>query len=261
MHEQNTMAPGSRRGRIYDKDLPGVYRGKILPHGVIFQEQNGAKQTLVDLYMYDLLPVLYGVPVASAKINKTDGESCDPEPGDLVVVAFFGSLHDPIVIGFIPPANNDIQGNAAETPRRYWKRSGTWQKIGKDGTRTIHVAADDHLEVIGAGTVTIGGTLTINVTGNADITTPQATVHASEKIVLDTPLTECTGNLLVAGGIGCAGTYGDSGGKIQTPGDIESTSGDVKDQTRSMAADRQIYNGHDHNDPQGGLSSAPNQQE
>jgi len=82
---------------------------------------------------------------------------------------------------------------------------------------------------------------------------------ATTKVLLDTPLVQCTGNLLVAGGISSAGTYGTSGGKIVTPGDIESTAGEVKDRVRTLAADRQIYNGHTHPGDSGGTTGAPNQ--
>lgn len=91
------------------------------------------------------------------------------------------------------------------------------------------------------------------------VTSPLVKAVASSQVIHDTPLTVCTGNLSVAGGITCTGTYGASGGKISTPGDIQSTGGDVKDKTRSMAGDRAIYNDHTHNDPQGGAVGQPNQ--
>jgi phage baseplate assembly protein gpV len=261
MREQVTMAPSTRRGRV-NGELAGVYRGKVLPNGVSYRDVNGAKQTLVDLYMYDVMPPLPGVPLMATKINRNNGVYEDPEPGDLVVVAFFGGIRDPIVIGFIPPADNLIQSLAAEAPQSHHRRNGTDLKIEKDGTRRVHVAKDDVLEVVGNGSLIVHGNVTMHIMGTADITvdgnttvtTPVATVHASEKVTLDTPLTECSGDLHVAGGISAAGTYGSSGGDIHTPGD-------VIDGTRSMAADRAIYNGHNHNDPQGGTVGTPNQQQ
>jgi len=112
-----------------------------------------------------------------------------------------------------------------------------------------------------------GHKLTADVKGEIDaradvqafITSPLVKAVATIKVVHDTPLTECTGNLSVAGGITCVGSFGASGGKIVTPGDIESSGGDVKDRTRSMAADRTIYNGHIHVDPQGGNTGQPSQ--
>lgn len=91
-------------------------------------------------------------------------------------------------------------------------------------------------------------------------TAPEVTIVASTKVTIDSPLTECTGNLSVAGGINSTGTYGASGGKIQTPGNVEA-GGDVKDATRTMAGDRSIYNGHHHpeNGSGGGTTSAPSE--
>lgn len=266
--EQNTMTFNPRTGAA-DRQAPGVFRGKILPNGVRYTDTGAAKQTLVDLYMYDLLPPLMGVPVLTQKINHDNGEYMDPEPGDLVAVAFFGgNLFDPVVIGFLPPANNTIQSLAAEAPRYHRRRNGTDEKIEKDGTRRIYVAADDILEVVGDGDIYVHGKITIHVVGTADITvdgnttvtTPNATVHASGQVTIDTPLTTCTGNLTVNGGITCTGTYGATGGKIQTPGDIKSTGGEVGDKIRNISADRTIYNSHTHPET-GSTTSAPTQKQ
>ncbi len=108
-------------------------------------------------------------------------------------------------------------------------------------------------------TILVEGQADITVTGPTTVTTPTATVHAETLVELDTPLVHATGNFAVDGGISCAGTFGTSGGKIQTPGDIESTGGDVSDSTRSMAEDRGIYNGHSHPGDSGGTTGAPNQ--
>lgn len=103
--------------------------------------------------------------------------------------------------------------------------------------------------------------VTVNASTSATVTSPTVTVVASTKVRLETPLVECTGNLSVAGGITSTGTYGASGGKIQTPGDISSTGGNVSDSLRTMAADRLIYNSHTHpeNGTGGGTTSAPNE--
>lgn len=87
------------------------------------------------------------------------------------------------------------------------------------------------------------------------------TIKSNTLVVVDAPLAQFTGNVQVAGGITSLGTYGLTGGRIQTPGDIESTEGDVIDSTRSIAADRSLYNSHTHSDPQGGTTGTPNPQE
>ena len=87
------------------------------------------------------------------------------------------------------------------------------------------------------------------------------TITAPTKVKVDTPLTEFTGDVQIDGSVAVKGTYGTGGGKIETPGLIHSTQNDVKDQVRTMAADRSIYDGHTHSDPQGGNTGTPNQQE
>lgn len=269
--EQSTMTFNPRNG-VSGEQIQGVFRGKILPNGVRHRDVNGSSQTLVNLYMYDLLPPLTGVPTLTPKINSQNGEYMDPEPGDLVAVAFFGgNMADPVVIGYLPPANNTIQSLSTEAPRYHRRRNGTDEKIEKDGSRIVYVAKDDTLEVVGNGTITVHGnvtvhvygTATVNVDGNTTVTTPNATVHSSGQIQFDTPLTTCTGNLNVNGGITCTGTYGSTGGKIQTPGDIKSTGGQVGDSVRNISQDRAIYNGHTHGgiQPGSGNTAVPTQQE
>lgn len=122
----------------------------------------------------------------------------------------------------------------------------------------IHLKRNRVIEIVG-GEKIIATTKMAEVTAatSTTVTSPLVTVHASTKVVLDTPLTELTGNLTVAGGITSTGTYGASGGKIQTPGDIKSTGGEVGDQVRNISGDRTIYNGHTHTDPQGGNTGTP----
>lgn len=247
-------------------------RGVIQPNGVLFKDAplNKTGQTLVNISLLGGYPDIYRVPLACSKANADNGEEWTPEPGDQVLVQFInGSFHAPVVTGFLYQPDNNLQANAAEAPRYHRRRNGTDEVITKTGTRIVHIAEHDNLNVVGNGTVTIHGnasvhvygTATVNVDGNTTVTTPNATVHASQKVQLDTPLTECTGNLNVNGGITCLGTYGSSGGKIQTPGDIQSTGGEVKDKMRAMSADRTIYNGHTHPGDSGGTTGAPTQQQ
>ena len=72
-----------------------------------------------------------------------------------------------------------------------------------------------------------------------NITTPLLEVVASTKVDITSPLVEISGNLTVGG-------------------DSES-GGDVSDANGSMQEMRDTYNGHTHNDPQGGTIPAPNE--
>jgi len=103
-----------------------------------------------------------------------------------------------------------------------------------DQGQKVHLKRNNEIHVVCLGK------LTADVTNDVEINTARAAVNASEscivtsplvkavasaQVILDTPITHCTGDLAVGGGISCSGTYGASGGRIQTPGDIESTSG------------------------------------
>ncbi len=82
-----------------------------------------------------------------------------------------------------------------------------------------------------------GHKLTADIKGEIDakadiqavVTSPLVKAIASTKVVCDTPLTECTGNLSVAGGITCIGSFGASGGAVSTPSIIGLNGGCVKD--------------------------------
>lgn len=120
-----------------------------------------------------------------------------------------------------------------------------------DQGQAVHFKRGKQIHVYGADQ------LVADVGVETVVTCPLVRAVATTKVLLDTPLVQCTGNLLVAGGISSAGTYGTSGGKIVTPGDIESTAGEVKDRVRTLAADRQIYNGHTHPGDSGGTTGGP----
>lgn len=142
---------------------PALFRGKI--SRVIHADSNTTLQTLVDLYMYDLLPLLYAVPVMASKINASNGEQQTPEAGDVVLVGFIGGKSsDPVVLGYLPTASNPLQATAEEAPHFRRRQNGTSETIKKDGSRETYIAKDETLTVKGAGTVTIQeGDLSVTV--------------------------------------------------------------------------------------------------
>ena len=195
--------------------------GIIEPGGVMFKDnpQNPTGMTVVNLVLLGGDPPLKRVPVMSPKVNQTNGEAEDPEPGDQVVVGFVdGAFWKPLILGFLSTARNGIHGTTAEAPRYYRSHQGTSEKIGKDGSRTIYVAKDDTLTIKGEGTVNISEkNLTINIQG------------AGKKLVVN-------GNLQVNGNV--------------------TASGDVADQngTKTMAGMRGVFNADIRVDPQGGTT-------
>jgi phage gp45-like len=139
-----------------------------------------------------------------------------------------------------------------------------------DQGMAVHLKRNKHLHIYGADKVTVDAAqdviantarCAVNASESVTVTSPQVTAVATVQVLLDTPLTTCTGNLAVAGGVSCLGTFGASGGKISTPGDIESTLGNVSDSVRSIAADRGIYNGHTHPGDSGGVTGTPTPQQ
>jgi len=80
------------------------------------------------------------------------------------------------------------------------------------------------------------------ITQTLKITCETATVEASEKVTIDTPETEITGNLIV-------------GGNVNTGGNSTS-SGNVSDMNGSMQEMRTTYNGHKHTET-GSITQTP----
>lgn len=264
LQENMRVNPAVHFIRSLDRMLRGVITA-------IRYKDNPSKprMTLVDIFMSGY-PPLKNVPILSSKINRDNGEEWTPDTGDGVVVAFInGNFNEPVVLGYYPTIDNTIHADTEDAPenqRRYHLRcNATDVVIDRDGNRITYISGNQNEEVEGNDTLIVHGnvnihvfgTATVNVDGNTTVTTPNATVHASGQVTLDTPLTTCTGNLQVAGGITSTGTYGSSGGKIVTPGDIQSIGGDVIDSVRALSADRTIYNSHNHS---GDGTSVPNPQ-
>lgn len=128
------------------------------------------------------------------------------------------------------------------------------QAIHLKSGKTVHIYGTDHLKA--------------DVGQDTTITCPLVKAVAETKVLLQTPLVECTTdlqvdqNLVVAGngsfGGGLTMTGENGSGDMSTPGSV-SAQGDVSDGKRSMAGDRQIYDGHDHPGDSGGTTQAPNQ--
>ena len=256
---------------------------------VTFRAATKGKRTLVNLFLYDHWPLLVDVPLLHEKMNGSNGVDWTPEVNDMVIVQFIGgNLRDPIVTGWVAAPGNDMEcDSASEAPRFYRKHQGTSEKIQKDGVRRVVVANDDYetvsgdqtiavsgnrvitvgedetITVSGNGTVNVSGNVTINVSGTADISvdgattinTPTADVNAETKITLNTPLVLATGNMQIAGGISSLGTYGDSGGRITTPGTIESTNGDIIAQNGDVEAGSISLTEHVHGGVSAGTST------
>jgi phage baseplate assembly protein V len=89
--------------------------------------------------------------------------------------------------------------------------------------------------------------LTVNATTEINMTAPTVKVNASGLFEVTCPGSSFIGPVAVTGGISSIG-----GG-----GGITST-GQVSDHTGSMDQMRSTYNGHAHNDPQGGTTGGPN---
>lgn len=199
-----------------------LLEGIIQASGVSFpgDGQNSSNQTLASITLLNGHPDIHRVPILASKGNKRNGESSDPEPGDRVLVGFItGNFCRPVVMGFLNMPGNNLQGAATDAPQYHHHWQGTDTKIGKDGTRTVHVAKDEVVEIIGDGTVTLGVALTINVTGDVKIKS------TGGMITLDAVMTRCTGDF--------------------------SAAGTVEDAVRTMSADRALYDAHVH------LSAAP----
>ena len=135
--------------------------------------------------------------------------------------------------------------------------------IFDDQGQAVHLKRDKHIHIYGAEKLTadIAKDVIVNTTRaqiNASesciVTSPLVKAVASSKVVLQTPLTEMTGNADIAGNLSVAGTG------VVTGALSSATS--VSDPTGTMQAMRGIYNGHNHNEngDGGGITDSPTQQ-
>lgn len=228
------------------RNIDRLVKGVIKPNGVRYKDQNKTGRTLVDISLYGGYPDIYGVPLASGKLNQNNGVEWTPDPGDVVLVQFInGNFSTPVVVGMMPLADNEVLAGKEDAPpgqRRYHMRcNGTDVQIDKGGSRRVHVAADDVLEITGNGRVVVGGSLTIEVSGDANI-------RASGQVNINTPLCTVSNDLIVAGEImfGSVFMVSDGAGGHEA---LQTSGG--KTFTSVTGTLRNIYNSHTHISPHG----------
>ncbi len=132
--------------------------------------------------------------------------------------------------------------------------------VGGSRAHAIAVAVDDRryrLKSLAEGEVALytdegdyihfkrGRVIEVMAGAKVKITAPEVEVIASTKVTLDTPLAHVTGALQVDGPAAVTGAL--------------SSATSVADPNGTMQSMRNIYNGHMHNDPQGGTVGTPNQ--
>ena len=229
--------------------LYGIYRGQVVPGSI--RTTVGKRQVLCNVYVYENMPLLFDVPVMSIKSNSSNGLYHDLEDNDLVVIQFLsGNPGDPIIIGTLPIAGNDIrEWHPSDWPRYNLRHQETEVTIDKVGNRTTHVNGNETLTVTGHGTINVQQGVAINVIGIADIT-------VTEKTNLICPQTDITGDVKVIGNLEVTENITSTSGDIQASGNVSDQGG-----TKNMANMRSTYNNHTHpeNGTGGGTTSKPNQ--
>ena len=132
--------------------------------------------------------------------------------------------------------------------------------VGGSRAHAIAVAVDDRryrLKSLAEGEVALytdegdyihfkrGRVIEVMAGAKVKVTAPEVEIIASTKVTLDTPLAHVTGALQVDGTAAVTGAL--------------SSATSVADPNGTMQSMRNIYNGHTHNDPQGGTVGTPNQ--
>ena len=189
--------PAEKATRQYFAPTRGIV--EVVSH----PDESSAGETVAQVWLTYYQSRLYSVPFLTTRMSKTKGgewhgEDITPEEGNMVLVEFMdGNMADPVITACFNSPNNPIQARAAEAPHARRQMNGTTETIGKDGTRTIHVAKDDVLNIVGDGTVVVGGRLTIT----------------AAEILLD-GYTKTTNHIEVASG--ASGAFTDKAGKMIT---------------------------------------------
>ena len=157
---QESMRVSSGMDRVHNIDR--TLRGSIMPNGVFFSDHPNNKSgvTLVNISLIGGYPDIFYVPIMYSKINNKNGEEWTPDTGDSVLVTFInGNFSEPVVIGYLPLIENEIEAKMADAPageRRYHFRCNkTDIKIDKEGKRYSTVEKDDSLTVKGKRTTII----------------------------------------------------------------------------------------------------------
>lgn len=217
--EQSTMTFNRERWPGAPGDtMNGIHRGIVVPGSVRTYDTNNAKQTLVDVYLYNHMPALRGVPLLAEKANAKNGTWHDPEDNDLVAVMFLGGdTDDPVVVGYLPTQQKPetaLQTKKKDSPGYRHRHQKTETFIDKDGNRTVTVEKDDTLTIKGNGKIIVTeGALEINVLtggakitvkGDATISAANVSIIAKQLIKMNTPLVECSGNMKVTGTVTAA---------------------------------------------------------
>jgi hypothetical protein len=253
MLEQNTMQFNSDTW-VNDPTarLFGIYRGVVVPGSI--KTTSDRRQVLCDVYLYESMPPLFGVPVMSSKGNSKNGMWHDLEDNDLVVVQFLsGNPSDPVIIGSLPVADNELQtGQKSDAPRYHLHHQGTDILIDKDGNRTITIAKDDTLIIKGAGKAIITGNVTVEVGGNATITVAGDTAVKSRNMSINVTALRVTAQTATfSGNVSVQGNM--------TAVHVADATGTMQQQRQDIAANQTTFAAHKHNEngAGGGITSTP----
>ncbi len=118
---------------------------------------------------------------------------------------------------------------------------------------TASVQGEIDASTTGDAKLTTGGKATVNAQG-------VATLKSATSVVIQGPTIALNGEITCSAADGASPTTCTLKGSLNATQDIHAD-GEVSDGVRAISADRTIYNGHTHSDPQGGNTGVPNQQE